>query len=53
MQKIKYPSEYFDAADTLSCGQLFRFTPKGKGFNVFSRDKSCFLYTDGAETVIE
>lgn len=53
MQKIKYPSEYFDAADTLYCGQLFRFTPKGNGFNVYSRDKSCYLFTDGAETVIE
>ena len=36
-------SEYFSVADTLECGQMFRFAPRGGGYEVRSADKSCFL----------
>ena len=31
--------QYFDATDTLTCGQIFRYEQNEKGFIVFSQDK--------------
>lgn len=52
MREIKFSSEYFNAADTLLCGQLFRFTPHKNGYLVFSRNKACFIATENGETKI-
>lgn len=53
MQRIVAPSTYFNAEDTLSCGQLFRFASCKNGYKVFSEDKACLVFTAGKETVIE
>ena len=53
MKKIEFKSEYFNAKDTLDCGQIFRYKPINGGFLVFSGDKACFLKTDGEYTFIE
>lgn len=53
MEKIIYPSEFFDIKATLECGQLFRFRPHGRGYLVFSKDKCCYAYAEGENTVIE
>lgn len=51
--EIIYPSEYFSPKATLECGQLFRFKPYGEGYMVFSRDKACYIFTRGENTVIK
>ena len=39
---------------TLACGQLFRYFPESDGsYTVLSSDKSCKLYYDGDNTVLE
>lgn len=53
MQKITVSSEYFNAADTLLCGQLFRFSPSENGFFVVSGDKACRVATENGVTAIE
>ncbi|MBQ8725776.1 MAG: 8-oxoguanine DNA glycosylase [Clostridia bacterium] len=53
MKKITFKSEYFNAQDTLDCGQIFRYKPINGGFFVFSGDKACFLKTVGEWTYIE
>lgn len=52
MREIKFSSEYFNAADTLFCGQLFRFAPHKNGYLVFSRDRACFIATENGETIV-
>lgn len=52
MVNLIYPSEYFNATDTLECGQIFRFVKNGNGYNLFSADKMCKIVTVGAQTVI-
>lgn len=52
MREIKFSSEYFNAKDTLYCGQLFRFVPHKNGYLVFSRDKACFVVTENGETFV-
>ena len=51
--KIVFDNAFFNALDTLDCGQIFRFNQYEKGFKVFSLDKCCYVYTDGDSTVIE
>lgn len=34
-------------ADTLECGQVFRYRAYGKGYEVFSLDKRAYAYDDG------
>lgn len=53
MQKITVSSEYFNAADTLLCGQLFRFSPSDNGYFVVSGDKACRVATENGFTAIE
>ena len=53
MQKIDFDGEYFNPKDVLECGQVFRFERFKDGYKVFSRDKACYVYTDGKKTVIE
>lgn len=45
MKEIVFPSKYFNARDTLECGQIFRFNAVSGGYLVKSRDKACFLKT--------
>lgn len=52
MVNLIYPSEYFNATDTLECGQIFRFVKNGDGYNLFSADKMCKIVTSGEQTVI-
>lgn len=53
MEKLDFSSEYFNARDTLECGQVFRFYPFDKGYLLFSENRACYIYTDGCKTVIE
>lgn len=53
MTKLTYNSKYFNIADTLLCGQVFRFKEYKKGYTVISEDKICYVYTDGDTTYIE
>ena len=53
MQKTIFPAEYFNARDTLLCGQVFRFVPHEKGFLCFSTDKACYVYTENGVTAVE
>lgn len=49
MKKIITSGEFFNPADTLECGQVFRFKPFFGGYLVFSGDKVCFLRSEGSE----
>ena len=56
MQKLTYSGEYFNAKDTLLCGQVFRFFPvseKDGAYFVCSADKRCLVYNDSGLAVIE
>ncbi|MBQ6728070.1 MAG: 8-oxoguanine DNA glycosylase [Clostridia bacterium] len=56
MEKIVFNSEYFNARDTLLCGQLFRYFPvseKANAYFVNSADKRCLVYNDAENAVIE
>ncbi|MGN1372616.1 MAG: DNA-3-methyladenine glycosylase family protein [Candidatus Coproplasma sp.] len=53
MDTISYESKYFNPADTLDCGQIFRYESYLKGYKVFSGDKACYVYTEGDTTFIE
>lgn len=46
-------AEYFSLADTLECGQVFRFFADGDGYSVFSSDKHCFARQNGDELEID
>lgn len=52
MKEIIYSSEYFNAQDTLFCGQIFRFYAFENGYIVVSRDKACKIYQNGDKTHI-
>ena len=51
--KFDYDATYFNPTDVLECGQIFRFEPFRDGYRVYSADKDCYVYTDGAKTVVE
>lgn len=53
MTKIIADGEFFNPADVLECGQVFRYKPYAGGYLVFSGDKACFLYSEGDKTVVE
>ncbi len=56
MEKIVLDGEFFNAKDTLNCGQLFRFFSAGvkkDAYFVNSLDKRCLLYNEGKNAVIE
>ncbi len=48
-----WDATYFNPKDVLECGQIFRFTPFREGYFVISRDKACYLHTDGIRTYVE
>ncbi len=52
MKKIIYDGEFFNVADTLKCGQIFRYEKYLDGYRVYSLDKECFLKNDGDKVVI-
>lgn len=52
MKEIIFSSEFFNATDTLECGQIFRFEKKQEGYLVISRDKACLVKTVGESTII-
>lgn len=45
-------AECFALRDTLECGQIFRFTPEGNGYSVFSSDKHCYAEQSGTDVTI-
>lgn len=47
-----YPSEYFDPASTLGCGQVFRFAASPEGTLVFSGARACLLRRDERGTSV-
>ncbi len=51
--KFDYNSEYFNPEHVLECGQIFRFRKFGEGYIVLSADKACYVYVDGAKTIVE
>lgn len=51
--KFDYDCKYFDPKETLECGQVFRFYPFKDGYFVMSKDKACYVYSDGIKTFIE
>ncbi|MGN0813107.1 MAG: DNA glycosylase [Candidatus Coproplasma sp.] len=53
MNTLTYESKFFNPADTLECGQVFRFENYLKGYKVFSRDKACYIYSENGTTFIE
>ena len=52
MTQINVRSKYFNIADTLTCGQVFRFKPYNQGFLVMSSQKACYVETKGDVTSI-
>lgn len=53
MEKLVVSNEYFNATDTLCCGQIFRYREYGNGYLVVAKNKICYLYEEGNNTVIE
>lgn len=52
MKKIEIESVFFNAKDTLDCGQIFRYKPFNDGFLVQSADKCCYVKTKNDVTEI-
>lgn len=52
MKKIETDSRFFNAKDTLDCGQIFRYKPFNEGFLVQSADKCCYVKTKNDVTEI-
>ena len=52
LKEIVFNSEYFNAKDTLECGQIFRFFQIDNGYLVLSGEKACILNTVGDKTTI-
>lgn len=46
-------AECFSLADTLECGQMFRFAADGDGYSVWSKDKYCRARQRGEEITVE
>ena len=49
MCKTVVGGEFFRPADTLNCGQTFRWKPESGGWLVFSADKACRLEMSGED----
>lgn len=52
MKNLTYDAEYFDAKQTLECGQIFRFKNSGNGYTVYSADKACYIETKDGKTTV-
>lgn len=48
----EYPTEYFDPAATLDCGQTFRFAASGEGWRVLSGGRACRVFRRGDKVVV-
>ena len=53
MSAIKIKSEFFNAKDTLECGQVFRYSESGGVYTVYSLNKVAKIYTNNDCTYIE
>jgi len=53
MKTIECDSRYFNAKDTLECGQIFRFRPIDEWYFVNSGNKACYLRTKDGKTEIK
>ena len=53
MSAIKIKSEFFNAKDTLECGQVFRYSESGGVYTVYSLNKVAKIYTNNDYTYIE
>ena len=50
---FEYPSEYFNVADTLECGQIFRYKKlEGEQYAVYSQDKYAELETVDNKVIV-
>ncbi len=52
MKKLVYDGEFFNVADTLKSGQIFRYENYLDGYRVFSKNKECFLKNQDNKVVI-
>lgn len=50
---ITFNSEYFDAAATVACGQLFRYHAEGEGYRIYAGKNTALVATAGAVTTVE
>lgn len=50
---IMVSSDYFDAKSTLDSGQCFRYRQENGGYRVYSAEKSCFVFNEKQNCVIE
>lgn len=55
MIKKTFPAQFFSVADTLMCGQVFRYTydKENDRYELFSLDKHCYLSQSGSVTELE
>ena len=53
METLIFNDEYFSIADTLLCGQVFRFKRYQKGYLVISTDKICYAYNENGNAYIQ
>ena len=53
MEKIVISQEYFNVKDTLSCGQVFRYSEYKNGYKIISKDKCAYCYNQNGFAVIE
>ena len=53
MKTLNFSAEYFSVADTLLCGQVFRFKQYEKGYLVISGDKICYAYNENGNAYIQ
>ena len=52
LKKITVDSQFFNAKDTLECGQIFRYFPVEEGYLVLSGEKACILTSEKDKTVV-
>lgn len=50
--KLTVRSEYFNLADTLECGQVFRYAKNDGSYYIISKDKHCRAEQDGGGVTI-
>ena len=53
MKAIKVDSEFFNAKDTLECGQVFRYSESNGVYTIYSLDKFAKVYTKDNYTYLE
>ena len=52
LKTIIFDSAFFNATDTLDCGQVFRYFKEDNGYIVISKDKICYLETINNKTLL-